>query len=73
MPGSWVPIDDILTRVEARTQDCVDIAERARSHGLSVTWSDVNRNYKVWKRWDMGLLSLGYVMRQTGARRSDDG
>ncbi len=52
--------------VAARRRHCDAIARKARSRGLDVNWRKVNRNMALFDRWDAGLISTGYLIRQTG-------
>lgn len=65
--------DTTLTDAVARRERCRKIARRLRLQGWSVDWKTVNRNYVVFRRWDTGYISTGYLVRLTGIKRKQEG
>jgi hypothetical protein len=53
----------------ARQNHCKRIAVRLNRMGYVCDWRRVNRNYIMFRRWDNGLLALGYLVRNTGLQK----
>lgn len=64
----WISDNNIQQRVSERRTECEVIAECLRLHGFDVSWERVNRHYRVCHRWYYGLLSTGFMVKQTGFR-----
>lgn len=59
---------ELANQVRERRNMCEHIALILRRKGYDVDWQRINRSYEIFKRYHDGLMSLGYVIRETGIK-----
>lgn len=59
---------ELANQVRERRNECEHIALILKRKGFDVDWQRVNRSYVLFKRYHNGLMSLGYLISQTGIR-----
>lgn len=57
---------EVARAVQHRKDMVTAMTRHARFCGLDATEAMVNRHYDKFYRWHMGILSTGYLIKQTG-------
>lgn len=63
---------ELMNQVRERRNECEHIAFILKRKGFDVDWQRVNRSYALFKSYHDGLMSLGYLIKQTGIKRRSE-